>query len=89
MTNTENTTAENTETAAPAAAPEAPKKAAVPQVAPRPANIGRRTIKTLGRNKRKLKLKNDKEFAKAFFEAKSKRSTEKKAAYRKKKKNKK
>jgi hypothetical protein len=49
----------------------------------------RKTLKTKGRNKKKLKLKTDKEFAKSYFEGKSKRSTEKKAAFRKKKKGKK
>ena len=45
----------------------------------------RRTLRALGRKKRTLKLQNDKEFAKTFFAAKSKRSTDKKAAFRKKK----
>ncbi|HAR43338.1 MAG TPA: hypothetical protein DCS07_12035 [Bdellovibrionales bacterium] len=53
------------------------------------SKLGRRTLKTQGRKKRKLKLAGDKEFAKTFFAAKSKRSTEKKAAFRKKKSRKK
>ncbi len=52
-------------------------------------NYSRRTLRTLGRKKRTLKLKTDKEFAKTYFEAKSKRSTEKKSAFRKKKSKKK
>lgn len=49
------------------------------------AKLGRATLRALGRKKRKAKLQADKEFAKTFFEAKSKRNTEKKAAFRKKK----
>lgn len=56
---------------------------------PRGANWGRKKIKAEGRKKRKAKIATDKAHAKAFFEAKSKRSTEKKAAYRKKKRGKK
>jgi hypothetical protein len=53
------------------------------------AKLSRKTKKALGRKKRATKLKTDKEFAKAHFAAKSKRSIEKKAAFRKKKKGKK
>jgi hypothetical protein len=49
------------------------------------AKLSRRTKKTLGRNKRKLKLKTNPEFAKAYHEGKAKRSNDGKAAYRKKK----
>lgn len=49
------------------------------------ANLGRATLRAQGRKKRKLKLAADKEFAKTFFAAKSKRSNDKKAAFRKKK----
>lgn len=49
----------------------------------------RKKKKTEGRKKRTQKLKTDREFANKYFEAKSKRSTEKKAAFRKKKKRKK
>jgi hypothetical protein len=45
----------------------------------------RRRLRTAGRNKTAAKLKTDKEFAKGFFEGKSKRALEKKAAFRKKK----
>ena len=53
------------------------------------AKLSRKTKKTVGRNTRAEKLKTDKEFAKTYFAAKSKRSIEKKAAFRKKKKGKK
>ena len=53
------------------------------------AKLGRKTLKKQGRDKRKAKILADKEFAKALFAGKSKRSTEKKQAYRKKKKGKK
>jgi len=43
----------------------------------------RRTLKKLGRDKRKKKLLSDREYAKTVFEAKSKRSTDKKSAFRK------
>ncbi len=49
----------------------------------------RRTLKKKGRDKRKAKLKTDATYKKALFEGKSKRSTEKKAAFRKKKRGKK
>jgi hypothetical protein len=45
----------------------------------------RRHLRKLGRRKRAQKLKTDKEFAKTFFAARSKRSTDKKSAFRKKK----
>jgi hypothetical protein len=48
-------------------------------------NYSRKTLRALGRKKRNLKLAQDKEFAKTFFEAKSKRNTDKKVAFRKKK----
>lgn len=74
------------ETTAPAGEAQAPK---APQNPPRDPKWGRKTLKTLGRKKRKLKLAGDKAHAKTFFEAKSKRSTDKKSAFRKKKKGKK
>jgi hypothetical protein len=52
-------------------------------------NYGRKTLKKLGRDKRKAKMKTDKEFAKTVFAAKSKRSIDKKAAFKKKKSGKK
>ncbi|OFZ82834.1 MAG: hypothetical protein A2583_01530 [Bdellovibrionales bacterium RIFOXYD1_FULL_53_11] len=70
------TTTEATTTKAPAA----PSK-------PRP-NYSRKTLKAIHRKKMAERLK-DAAFAKAFFDAKSKRSTDKKSAFRKKKKNKK
>ncbi|MEK6707174.1 MAG: hypothetical protein AABZ06_15465 [Bdellovibrionota bacterium] len=51
--------------------------------------LSRRRLRADGRKKRKLKLKTDKEYSKAYFEAKSKRSAEKKSAFRKKKSKKK
>jgi hypothetical protein len=48
----------------------------------------KKKLKALGRKKRILKLRTDKEFAKAYFEARSKRSNDKKGAFRKKKKGK-
>jgi hypothetical protein len=48
-------------------------------------NLGRRSLKKLGRDKRKAKLQADKAFAKTYHDAKSKRSIEKKNAFRKKK----
>jgi len=74
MSTTETSPAQSTQTQAPAAAA-APKS--------------RRRLKTEGRNKRVLKLKTDKAFSKTYFEAKSKRSTDKKSAFRKKKSKKK
>jgi hypothetical protein len=55
-----------------------------------PVSAGsRRSKKAEGRKKRTLKLRSDKEFAKQYFESKSKRSVEKKSAFRKKKSKKK
>ncbi len=51
---------------------------------PSKANWGRARLKAEGRRKRKARLANP-EFAKTFFEGKSKRATDKKAAFRKKK----
>lgn len=48
-------------------------------------NLGRRTLRKIGRKKTTEKLKADPEFAKAFFDGKSKRSAEKKVLFRKKK----
>ena len=48
----------------------------------------RKKIRAAARKKRKLKIRTDKEFAKTYFEGRSKRSIEKKAAFRKKKKKK-
>jgi hypothetical protein len=49
------------------------------------AKLGRRTKKKLGRDKRKAKIQTDKAFAGKYFEAKSKRATDKKVTFRKKK----
>lgn len=53
------------------------------------ARAARRRKKAEGRKKRALKLRTDKEYAKTFFEARSKRSNDKKSAFRKKKSRKK
>ena len=89
----------NTETAAsPETAQAAPKKAKAPaapvKVYPLPTDpIKLRELKKhlrkKGRDQRNAKLATDKEFAKTYFEAKSKRSTEKKSVFRKKKSKKK
>ena len=52
-------------------------------------DYSRKTLKKMGRDKKKTKLKMDTEFKKTLFDGKSKRSVEKKAAFRKKKKGKK
>ncbi len=49
------------------------------------AKLGRRTLRKLGRAKRKAKLQASKEVAGVYFAAKSKRATDKKVAFRKKK----
>ncbi len=49
----------------------------------------RRKLKTAGRKKRSAKLLGDREAAKVFFEARSKRATDKKQLFRKKKSRKK
>jgi len=49
---------------------------------PRP-DYSRKTLRKMGRDKKKAKLKTDKEFATAYFAGKSKRSDEKKTAFRK------
>jgi hypothetical protein len=49
----------------------------------------RRRARRAGDKKRTAKLQSDKEFAKGFFEGRSKRSADKKQAYRKKKSRKK
>ena len=48
-------------------------------------SVSRKKKNDLGRKKRVLKLKTDKVFSKAYHEAKSKRATDKKSAFRKKK----
>ncbi len=64
----------------------APKNTQPPSSPAQPKSpVSRRRKKAEGRKKRTLKLKSDKEFAKKYFEARSKRSTDKKSAFRKKK----
>ena len=50
---------------------------------PKPPAFSRRTLRTMGRKKRNERIQKDKEFAKTYFEAKSKRSADKKSAFRK------
>jgi hypothetical protein len=83
---------ENTETGTETPAPEAPAKKKGPsgfEEAKKRANLSRRTLRELARKKRRARILSDKEYAKALFEARSKRSVAKKAAYRKKKSGKK
>jgi hypothetical protein len=47
--------------------------------------LGRRKKRKAGRDKRKVKIQTDKEFATKYHEAKSKRAGDKKVAFRKKK----
>ena len=65
------------------------EKAKKPAAPSRKSKLSRKTLRAEGRKKRKLKLQADRAAAKTFFEAKSKRSTDKKSAFRKKKKGKK
>ena len=52
------------------------------------ASLSRKNIKKMGRQKRIQKLTADAEYRKAYFTGKSKRSAERKSAFRKKKKGK-
>lgn len=55
-----------------------------PKTRPAPApNYSRKTLRKKGREKRKQRLQQDQEFAKAYFEGKSKRSDARKLAFRK------
>ena len=67
----------------------ADKKAAAPVTDITKKRALRRRLRASGRKKLTAKLRTDKEFAKTYFEGRSKRSTEKKAAFRKKKSKKK
>jgi hypothetical protein len=49
------------------------------------SKLGRRTLRKLGRDKRKAKIVADKAFAGKLFDGKSKRSADKKVQFRKKK----
>ena len=49
----------------------------------------RKKLRAIGRKKRQAKIASEPEFKKSYFEGKSKRANEKKAAFRKKKKGKK
>lgn len=78
-----------TENTTPETAPAGEKKLSPPSVSTRKPNMSRKTLRKLGRDKRNKKIATDKEFAKTYFEARSKRSTEKKSTFRKKKSRKK
>ncbi len=47
------------------------------------SKLSRKTLKALGRKKRIAKLRTNPDFRKAYFEGRSKRSNDKKVAYRK------
>lgn len=47
------------------------------------SKLSRRNRRKIGRDKRRSKLATDKEYAKGYFEARSKRSDEKKVRYKK------
>jgi hypothetical protein len=70
-----------TATATTTAQPKSPKQDKSPGM--------RKHLRKLGRAKRRAKLLGDKEYAKTFFAARSKRSTDKKSTFRKKKSKKK
>ena len=79
MSEEQTTTTEQTE------APAAPNKPKGPKTtAPkRAANLSRRTLRALARKSLKERVRTDREFAKTYFGAKSKRSDEKKVAFKK------
>ncbi|MGE0614048.1 MAG: hypothetical protein AB7P04_00270 [Bacteriovoracia bacterium] len=72
------TTPETTAEAPKAAKPKTPKTPAKPK-----PNYSRKTLRKMARDKRAKKIREDKEFAKTYFAGKSKRSNDKKVAYRK------
>ena len=59
------------------------------QATPKSKKTLRKAKKKVGRQKRVAKLKTDKEFAKTYFAGRSKRATDKKSSFRKKKSKKK
>ena len=61
---------------------EAPKKKG-PKAAEKKPAYSKKTLRKMGRDKRKAKLKTDTEFKKSLMERKSKNSTARKLAYRK------
>ncbi len=66
------------------AAAEAPAKKKGPKVTPSAkAKLSRKTLRDRRRKVMRVKLATDKEFAKTFFEARSKRSVARKSAFRK------
>jgi hypothetical protein len=73
------TTTENTE----AKAPKKSGKGGSNKMVSAKAGKSRKTIKKVGREKRYTKIQTDKEFATAYFDGRSKRSDQKKVAFRK------
>ena len=67
----------------------AKKPTAPAAVAGAKGELSRKTLKRKFRQKLAAKIKTDKEFSKAYFDARSKRAIDKKAAFKKKKKSKK
>ena len=62
----------------------APAKKAAPAAVPAKGTVtSRRKLRALGRKKRAFKLRTNPEFAKTYFEARTKRAADKKVAYRK------
>ena len=63
----------------------APKKKAPPAegAVALPRGVARKKMRKVAREKRALRLRTDKEFAKAYFDGRSKRSDAKKVAFRK------
>lgn len=62
---------------------EAPKKKGPKTTPSKKAKLSRKTLKAAYRKKKAAKILADKEFAKTFFENRSKRSNDKKSAFRK------
>lgn len=64
-------------------ATETPAKEKKKPAAPKGPNFSRKTLRDQWRKKLRDKIHNDPEFAKTFFEGKSKRSAERKVAFKK------
>ncbi len=79
MSETTNSTA--TDATAPAAETSTKKAPFFPPIPDR-AKLGRRTLRSIARKRRKIRLAQDTEFAKAYFDAKSKRSASKQKAFK-------
>ena len=81
------TATEKTENSAETAAPEEKKAAGKKDTPSRlgvdKSKLGKRSLRALARKYLKKMVRNDKEFAKSYFDSKSKKSGEKKVAFRK------